>query len=669
MSLISEIKKRNVVRAAVTYAVVSWLLIQVADVLLDAFDAPGWLFRGFIILLVTGFPVALIMAWFFELTTSGLVRNEDLPENYASEDQFRRYLNPVIIAMLSAAVILFALDKFVWTDEGGFDGSGTRFQNTARAGAIAVLPFVNRSKQADDVYFADGIHDDLLTMLARIDSFKVISRTSVMRYRDTKKSIPEIGRELDAAYLLEGAVQRAGDTVRVNAQLIDSDSDSHLWAETFDRQLSTTNLFSIQSEIARAIAAALDAKLSQTDESRLQKVPTDSLAAYDAYFKGRQSLLKRNVAAYEEALSYFETAVSLDSGFAGAYAGLCDTHLSLYVKNSAVGHFIAAEAACQKALSIDSGQAEVRVALAALLRHHGDYQRAETELRQALDLAPNNVEALNELGYIMALQGMIRESERLLLESVSFQPDYWPTYDSLFMFYRQFDDRPDRYERAVKYAMKSVELMPENASAWNNLGTAYHSLQQYDAAKVAWDRALELEPTRTGYTNRGLQYYYEGFYSESAEMQLMAIELAPDDHRAWGRLAESYRLMGGEEESAAQAYGTAIRLAESMIGINSLDWRTRGLLATYYAHNDQPGDAKAMIESALAMAQRDPEALLYSALVWHELGNDEFALNALEEMVDRDETYVLYVSDDPDLADLRGTHRFEQIMKRLEKDP
>ena len=666
MSLISEIRKRNVVRAAVTYAVVSWLLVQIADVLLDAFDAPVWFFRAFIILLATGFPVALVMAWFFELTTVGLVRNEDLPENFAAADQFRRYLNPVIIAMLSAAVILFALDKFVWTDDITIESDSARSKETGQAGSLAVLPFVNRSNRTDDVYFVDGIHDDLLTMLARIDSFQVTSRTSVMRYRGTEKSVPEIGRELNAAYLLEGAVQRSGDTVRVNAQLIDARSDSHLWAETFDRELSSSNLFAIQSEIARAIATALDAELSQADERRLQRVPTENLAAYDAYLKGRQSLLERNVAAYQRALNYFETAVSLDAGFAGAYAGLCDAHLSLYVKSSAVGDFRAAETACNQALSIDSEQAEVRISLAALLRHHGEYERAEIELRQALELDPRNVEALNELGYVLALQGDIRESERVLLESVELSPDYWPTYDLLFLFYRQFADQPDRYERVVRYAMKGVELMPENASAWNNLGTAYHSLQQYDAAKTAWDRALELEPTRTGYTNRGLQYYYEGFYSESAEMQRKAIELAPDDHRAWGRLAESYRLMGGKEEQAMEAYGTAIRLAESIIKINGQDWRTRGLLATYYVHSQRPEDAEAMIESALVIAERDPEALLYSALVWHEMDNDEFALNALEEMVERDETFIQYASEDPDLADLSENQRFKQIMNLRE---
>lgn len=651
-------------RAAIAYAVVWWLLVQVADVLFDAFDAPGWIFRAIIILLAIGFPVALILAWFFELTSSGLVRNEDLPENYARDDDLRRYLNPIVIAMLSAAVVLFALDKFVWNDDVSKEVSLTGGKGPPGSNSIAVLPFANRSNQADDAYFVDGIHDDLLTMLARINSFSVVSRTSVMRYRDSDKSIPEIGRELGVGYVLEGGVQRAGANIRVNAQLIIADSDQHAWAETFDRELSTENLFAIQSEIARAIATATSAELSPKDERRLDAVPTADLAAYEAYLKGRQGLLERTVVAYEEALVQFQTAISLDANFAGAYAGLCETHLSLYLQDSDGQHFTAAESACEHALAIDSDRAEVRVALAAIYRNFGDYERAEQEARKALESEPRNVEAMREVGHTLGLQGEIREAEAILLEAESMQPDNWLVHDTLFTFYRQFDDRPDRYERAVKQAMKVVELTPENAAAWNNLGTAYHSLRQYDAATAAWERALELKPTRTGYTNLGLQYYYEGQFPDSAAMQKKAIELAPDDHRAWGRLAESYRWMGTEDELVDQAYVTAARLAEARLEINNQDWLTKSMLATYYVHGNRGPEAVAMIETALLNSGRDPEALLYAALVWQELGDVEAVLTALEEMLERDATYSLYIAQEPDLKALRGNPRFDRLMEQ-----
>jgi len=664
VSLISEIRKRSVLRAAVAYAVVWWLLVQVADVLLDAFDAPEWIFRSFIILLATGFPVALVLSWFFELTPAGLVRNENLPENYPQSDSLKRYLNPIVIAMLSAAVVLFALDKFVWTDSPLTDGAATTGPGSPGGNALAVLPFANRSAQADDAYFVDGIHDDLLTMLARIESFSVVSRTSVMRFRGSDKSIPEISLELGVGYVVEGGVQRAGTNIRVNAQLIDAENDQHVWAETFDRELSTENLFAIQSEIARAIATALDTELSQKDERRLDTVPTENLAAYDAYLKGRQNLFDRNVSAYEDALVQFQTAVSLDENFAGAYAGLCEAHLSLYVKTSDASHSTAAEAACLHALTIDADRAEVRVALGALYRNFGDYDRAEQELRKALENEAQNVEAMIELGHTLSLQGRIREAETVLLEAESLQPEHWPAHDMLIHFYRAFDDQPDHYERSVKHAMKVVELTPENAAAWNNLGTAYHSLEQYDAAKAAWDRALELEPTRTAYTNRGLQYYYEGRFADSAAMQIKATELAPNDHRAWGRLAESYHWMGTEDESSSQAYATAIRLAQARLEINARDWRTRGLLATYFVYSNQGPEAIATIETALVDSERDPEALLYAALVWQKLGDEAAVLTALEEMLERDATYRIYAAEEPALNTLHGNPRFDRLMKQ-----
>jgi len=457
-------------------------------------------------------------------------------------------------------------------------------------------------------------------------------------------------------------VQRAGNQVRINAQLIDTATDEHLWAETFDREMSTENLFAIQSEIARAIASALDAELSAVDEQRLDNVPTDSLDAYEAYLLGRQSLLSTAADAKEEAIAHFQQAISLDNDFAGAFAGLCQAHLALFVATGDTDHFDQAETACSRALSIDGDLAEVHVALGALFRNNGDYPRAEMQLRKALAAQPQNVEALMELGLALGLQGRVREAESVLLEAERLQPDHWPVHDTLFTFYRNFDDSPDRFDRAVRHAMRVVELNPESAFAWNNLGTAYHSLQQYEAAKNAWDRALELAPTRTGYTNRGLQYYYEGRYADAAEMQQKAIELAPNDHRAWGRLGESYRLMGGMDEEAQAAYAKAIRLAEGMLEINSQDWRTSGLLATYYVHSGRVADARARIESALAVSGRDPEALLYAALIALELGDDEAALEALEEMVGRNEAFRLYIVDDPDLQSLAGNERFDRLI-------
>lgn len=668
MSFVSELKRRNVFRAGFAYAVVWWLLIQVAELVLDAFSAPEWILRSMIILLAIGFPIALVVSWFFELTTDGLIKSADLAKHKAELHKFRSYLNPILFSMLSAAFILFGLDRIGWinsplnTETTAEVRPATDSNAPLEQYSVAVLPFTNRSNLAENEYFVDGIHDDLLTMLAKFNTFSVTSRTSVLRYQDTQKSIPEIGVELGVSHILEGAVQRDGNQIRVNAQLINVGRDDHLWAETFDRELSTASLFEIQSSIARAIATALNIKLSNADEKRLDTIPTESLEAYDAYLLGKQSMLGSSLDAYETALAHFENAVSLDDSFAGAYAGVCDAQLSLYLKLGDIIHYDTAESACVQALMLDPDRTEVHVSLGSLFRHHGDFQRAEKEQRKALSSDIKSIEALIELGLTLAQQGRIREAETILLKAEELQPDYWRVQNALFSFYRNSDDQADRYELAVKHAMRLVELTPKSSTAWNNLGSAYHSLGQFEAADGAWDSALELEPTRVAYSNRGLRYFAEGKYAESAEMQLKAIELAPNDHRAWGRLADSYRAMGENDNAAKKATATAIPLAESRLEINDQDWETMAMLATYYAYSDRSEEARVQTEASLVMSNRDPEALLYAAFTSVALGDKESSLSYLEEMVERDDFYRNYVLEEPELQILRGNERFERLI-------
>jgi len=642
----------------VAYTIVAWLLIQVADILLDAFETPGWIFRLLIILLAIGFPVSLVISWFFEFTPRGLMRESTIEPDMARKRVFRGSVNVVIMSILVSALALFAVDRF-WLRSGSAPGPSTESDNNR---TIAVLPFINRSSLEEDRYFAEGIHDDLLTTLAKIDSLRVTSRTSVMRYSDGNTSIPEIGQELGVASVLEGGVQRAGQQVRINAQLIDVETDEHLWAETFDHEITTDNLFAIQSEITRAIAGALRAQLSKEEVQRLETSPTDSLEAYDAYLRGRSALLDRRRPAMQQAVENFKTSTSLDPEFAAAWAGLCEAWLRSYAVRSDPVHFEAARSACDQALAIDKQAVEVHVALGRLYRHHGDYDQAEAEQRQALAMDPDNTGGLIELGLVLALLNQNDEAESTLLLALSLQPADWQTHDALYYFYSNHDRRTGYLDRSVKYAMRVVELEPDVASAWNNLGTAYHALQQYDAARTAWDRALELEPTRTGYTNRGLHYYYDGRFDDSAEMQLKAVELAPNDHRAWGRLAESYRQMGGEDEKSLEAYDTAIRLAEEQLGINEKDWRTRAMLAVYLAYTAQNSLALQQVETALQQTGRNPETLLYAALIYNETGDLESTFTAMEEAVAADDSYRWYFANEPDLKVLHSDLRFQKII-------
>ena len=273
MSFFNELKRRNVIKVALAYIIVAWLLLQVSDTLVPALHLPEWFHSGVAFLLILGFPIAMIFAWAFEMTPEGLRKVKEVDRGESITHVTGRKLDFAIIGLLA-----IALAYFVW--EARFSGAGATEADAETAAistdgsptqpvaagpaenSIAVLPFANRSNLEDDLFFTEGIHDDLLTQLAKIGDLKVISRTSMMKYKDTQLSIPEIARELKVSSILEGGVQRAGQRIRINAQLIDVASDEHIWAETFDREMTIENLFDIQSEITRRIVSAVRGELT-----------------------------------------------------------------------------------------------------------------------------------------------------------------------------------------------------------------------------------------------------------------------------------------------------------------------------------------------------------------------------------------------------------------------
>ena len=259
MRLLTELKRRNVFRVAIAYGVVAWVLAQIADLAFENFGAPDWVAKSVLLVLMLGFPLAVIFAWAFELTPDGIKLEKDVERDESITAQTGKKLNGLIIALLVVAVVVLLVERSFRTTA----PSPEEVVVTESADlSIAVLPFDNRSNRQEDEFFTEGIHDDLLTTMANIGSMKVISRTSVLEYKDTTKKIPEIARELGVANILEGGVQRSGNQVRINVQLIDAKTDEHLWAEIYDRELTAENLFRIQSEVARAIAKALQATLS-----------------------------------------------------------------------------------------------------------------------------------------------------------------------------------------------------------------------------------------------------------------------------------------------------------------------------------------------------------------------------------------------------------------------
>jgi len=395
--LFTELKRRNVFRVGAAYGIVGWMLVEVASVLLPTFGAPDWVMKAFSALVLLGFPLAVILAWAFELTPEGLKLEKNVERDESIAHNTGRKLDFVIIGVLVAALAASMYANFGDAPleesaiEAADDAIVEAFATSSKPASIAVLPFANRSADPADAFFVDGMHDDLLTQLAKISALKVISRTSVLQYRDTEKSMKTIGDELGVTTLLEGGVQRAGNRIRINVQLIDAQTDGHLWAETYNRELTTENIFEIQEEMSLEIARALHATLSPAEQQRIADRPTNNMKAYEAYLIGRQRLATRNVPDILESLKYFELAIEEDENFAHAYASLAEAHMVLNNNGT-----IALEQMLEnirplveKAKSLNDDIGMVYNVMGGLEEYEGNLELAETYYRKAIEVSPS----------------------------------------------------------------------------------------------------------------------------------------------------------------------------------------------------------------------------------------------------------------------------------------
>jgi TolB-like protein len=470
LSLFNELKRRNVFKVAIAYAVSTWILLQLTDVLTQILGLPEWAPKLILLMLIVGFVPALIIAWAFELTPEGIKLESEVQRSESIAPKTGRKLDYVIIVSLG-----LSLGYFIW--ESRFEQRTTEVQSVKEQAvaeepvvevkepviaqeapdvdenSIAVLPFANRSADANDIYFTDGIHDDLLTQLSRIDAFSVISRTSVMEYRDTTKNLRQIARELSVANIMEGSVQRAGDRVRINVQLIDAETDEHLWAEIYDRELTTNNLFDIQTEIAKAIAVALRATLTDSELADVSDVPTENVAAYDLYLQARRFAQNETMSDYRTAIDLFKESLALDPNFKFAWIGLARAHMTNYwvYGGNPVDRDLGFEA-IEKARAIDPDFAELYMA-EGFYWYWGalDYDRALYKLDKAIEMMPGNDEAYMWRGWVSRRAGLWDQAVESMQQALKLNPRVhfnWHEYAVTLMYLHRYEEA----NRAVKQA-------------------------------------------------------------------------------------------------------------------------------------------------------------------------------------------------------------------------
>jgi len=478
----SELKRRNVYKVAIAYGVVAWLLLQAASILFPTFEAPPWTMKVFVALTALGFPIALIIAWAFELTPEGLKRTEfadELPKKSAAS---RVWISVVVVAG-SIFVGLFFLGRYSATSK----QSGL---TKVPAKSIAVLPFENLSGNPENAYFTDGIQEEILMRLAKIADLKVISRTSTARYKSSPDNLREIAKQLGVANVLEGSVQRSADQVRVNVQLINALTDAHLWAEAYDREL--TDIFAVESDIATTIAETLQVKLTGSEKAAIAKRPTANTKAYEFYLKGRFFWNKRTPDGIKQAIVQFQQSIERDPNFALGHAGLADSYIALTFYNFAAPHesMPKAKESAIKALALDNTVAEAHASLAhVLMNYDWNWSAAEKEFKRSIELKPDYATAHEwyAIHYLTAT-GRLKEAVQEMKKALELEPAslVMNTFMGATLCYA------GRYDEAIDQCRRTVEMDPNFAVAHWHLGLAYEQKQVFDAAIEEFQKAISL---------------------------------------------------------------------------------------------------------------------------------------------------------------------------------
>jgi TolB-like protein/Tfp pilus assembly protein PilF len=542
-SFFSELKRRNVYKVAVGYAVVGWLVVQISSTVLPTFHAPEWVVQTLVVLVALGFPIALVIAWAFELTPEGLKRTEDVDRATTARQPRKHTWIFIVLVGAALSIVVFLLGRYTGRNVASAARTEAATGSSIPQKSIAVLPFENLSDDKNAAYFADGIQDEILTKLASIADLKVISRTSTAKYKSKPEDLRTVSQQLGVATVLEGSVQKAADKVRVNVQLIDARADSHLWAKSYDREIK--DVFAVESEVAQEIADSLQTKLSPAEASALTTAPTKDTAAHDLFLKGEyeerlaESSLKAE--SYDQAAAWYRQAIARDPNFALAIARLVENRMERhwFIERMSEAELAEVRGMAEHALALAPNLAEVHVALGDFYYHgYRQYEPALVEFERALQLQPNSSTALAYLGYVHRRQG--------------------------------------QWERCLEELKKALEQDPRNATLAANLPSTYVPLRMWKEAERTARHALEIDPHTTEAMRRLLESILSGSGDINEAQRVLATFPAENKifvNSNYGNLSD----MAGDRAYIsvfARDFNAALKVCEGA-GNNTADERRR----------------------------------------------------------------------------------------------
>jgi TolB-like protein/Tfp pilus assembly protein PilF len=515
-SFFAELKRRNVYKVAVAYAVVGWLIAQIATQIFPFLEIPNWVVRLVIVLIAIGFPIALVIAWAFEATPAGIKRTEDADAMPAAGQKKHAWIFVVFVGA-ALSISLFFIGRYIGRNNAGAP--------ELPAKSIAVLPFDNLSRDPDNAYFAEGVQDEILTRLAKVADLKVISRTSTQRFKSAPDNLPQIAKQLGVMHILEGSVQKANDQVRVNVQLINAMSDAHLWADTYDRKL--TDIFAVESDIAKTIADTLQAKITGSEKQMMAAQPTSNTEAYELYHKGRSLWEKRSGDNIPKAIAFYKQAIERDPNYALAYAGLASAYIILpfWAGADRLDAYSKAEDAALKALHLDSNLAEGHLALGKVYFWNIDLAASLREYQRATELKPNDAGA-----------------------------HHWLGNDALAAL--------GRFEEAIAEVKHAVELDPLSPVINTDLGTTFYYAHRYDESARQLRKTLEIDPTFFyAYFNLGIALQAKGDLSGAISEYEKAKQLS--DNTFVSTLCAQAKAHAGDKDAALRMLSDLDKISQN----------------------------------------------------------------------------------------------------------
>lgn len=709
-SFIAECNRRHVFRVAALYVVGAWAALQVADLAFEAWNIPSSALRFVWICAAVGLPIALIFGWRYDVIDGHIVRTQE--DDHAGDLTLHR-TDYLILSAFSLVVIamVFGLGREITLVHEPQSPPAPTAQYDTRS--IAVLPFKDTSDSAapSDI-LAVGIQDDLLTRLSKISSLKVISRTSVNRYRETMLTIPEIGAELGVGKILEGGVQRVGDQIRINVQLIDALTDEHIWAETYDRRYTANSLFELQTEIVTTIIEQLQANLTPVETQKIASMPTQNLSAYTVYLKGKDLAGVETIESLNAAIKEYNTAIEMDPEFALAYVGLADAYLTLDInfyggltQDESLRY---AEPPLLRALAIDPELGQAYATLGVIRQQQNDFDAAEQAYKKAIDLQPNYSRVFGSYGRLRWDQDRRDEAGEFFRAAVqldpysaaavyqyarfldaigdfdaamdrfrfvaAIEPDYAFTYVYIaaihFLVYGQVDESLIWYQKAAQNDSQSPSLQSAQVIGYLELGDPV-------SARYWVDKANGIGPdTFWAMWATSLLHLYSGEDDLAVQSARRMLEQFPRD---WGALKvlRNHDLKAGRYRVARDRYARAFReLVEPEVPqVNTDNYMQAVDLASLLIKLGEQSRADDLLEQSIKVIQDLPRMgtngyWITDVHIYALQDRPEQALNALQQAIDNGWRLLswFYLDLDPNVDNIRDLPGFTKLHADLQAD-